>query len=127
MPRDPKLCAWVLQAFGNDMPGGPCTPVPLAEATKPRSPALRTAGWVTLLTGTTMLVGGGTTYNVFGSDVCVTKYSINEGSCRNPDLARYGLAAIGAGVAMIWIGHQKVAVHPTVSRQQVGVTAKVVW
>lgn len=95
--------------------------------TKQLSVPLTIVGVVSILAGIGMITGGGTTYHILGDDFCVSDYSVNSGSCFDPDVAKIGLIAVGAGALMTWIGTRRVFIKPQISTHHKAVSATLRW
>lgn len=93
------------------------------------SPALEKAGWFLIIVGgVAMVTTAGTTYDIFGHDVCVTEYSVTDGMCSKSALEMKVLsAAVATGVAFVVIGGHKVALRPEISSHHKSVSATIRW
>ena len=96
--------------------------------TRDYSSPMKYTGWAMVIFGAFQMIPNGTSYDIFGEDVCVTDYAIEGGRCSTSSTKLLVAAVtVGTGLVFAKIGGRQVAITPTASRQQVGVTAKVVW
>lgn len=89
-----------------------------------RSRGLVIAGVVSLLGGIAMVIPAGTTYHIFGDDVCVTEYSVDAGGCRSVAPA-VGAGMLAGGIAMIYFGSRPISVSPMIGSGVKGASATI--
>jgi hypothetical protein len=116
----------------------PTTPDPLATGSSTGSfntlrsePRIRSrgmviAGVISAIAGVAMIIPGGTTYHIFGDDVCVTTYSVDAGGCRSvaPVL---GAGLLGGGILLAYAGSRPVTVSPMIGPNVKGASVKIKW
>ena len=67
-------------------------------------------------------------YTVFGDDVCVSKYSIEEGTCSRSHVEMMvGAALIGTGLIMVKVARRPIKIQPTIAPGHKSVTARIQW
>jgi len=127
VPTMQEICERYKDAPG--MRGGACAAY-LPPESEPVSRALGIVGVLTTVVGTSLVLHWGfDDVRVLGDTYCVGSYSVDAGSCGSAMETKVGLAMIGSGVLMTWLGlrSKTVSVAPSVSHTAKGVTAKVVW
>jgi hypothetical protein len=91
-----------------------------------RSQKMLVAGIISIIAGSVMALPQGTTYSIFGDDVCVNTYSIDAGGCKSPALA-IGMGLIGGGVMLAYAGTRPITVSPMISPTVKGASARISW
>lgn len=106
------------------------TPSVLDSAPEPqiRSGSLALIGIAAAVIGVIIAVPQGETYTVLGDGYCVKTNSVDAGACSTTTRAKkIGGAMILGGLALTFIGMQKVTVSPVVSKQTKGAAVTVRW
>ena len=102
-------------------------PVVVSEY-QPSHPKLAVAGVVIAALGIGLVSPGGDV-KWFGETYCVMERSVDYGSCTSHQAKQIGLAMIGAGALMTWIGarSKRVTVSPQLSKTTKGASATIRW
>lgn len=95
---------------------------------KAYSPKLQLAGAVSMVVGVIQMLPYGDHYKIFGTDVCVSDYEVDYGTCARPRAqVLVGAAMVGTGFALFKIGGRRVAIRPVIASQQRSVSATLRW